>query len=362
MGDEEKSATHPGTVILLGSGETSAAAGKVYERAAAETGAGLKIVVLETPAGFELNSPAVAGAVGKYLEKRLQNYNPQVEIIPARKRGTAHSPDDRGIVQPMLAADWIFAGPGSPSYAVRQLQDTLAFNVLSAKHRLGDTLLFASAAVLAISAYTLPVYEIYKVGEDLHWITGLDLFAPYGLKVAFISHWNNQDGGKDLDTSRCFMGRARFTELLSQLPADVVVVGIDEGTALVMRFDRQVCEVTGRGTVTLLERGDVQVYELGQSFALDRLGNFELPDVDEMVDEELRNAIQATQMRSTRPPTEPSMLVLELVEQRERARENRDWGKADALRTRILDEGWLVNDTANGPQIIPVDQPRQVNA
>jgi cyanophycinase-like exopeptidase len=358
---EENSATYPGTVILFGSGETSAAAGKVYELAAAETGAGLKIAVLETPAGFELNSSAVAGAVGNYLEKRLQNYNPQVEIIPARKRGTAHSPDDLEIIRPMLAVDWIFAGPGSPTYAVRQLRDTLAFESLVAKHRMGDTLIFASAAVLAISAYTLPVYEIYKVGEDLHWIAGLDLFTPYGLKVAFISHWNNQDGGKDLDTSRCFMGQSRFAELLSQLPADVLVVGIDEGTALVMRFDQQVCEVTGRGVVTILEAGKEQAFEAGQSFAFSRLGNYTLPEVFEMMPGELRETLQENQKQSNRLSSEPSTLVLELVEQREQARKSRDWGEADALRTRILAEGWLVNDTANGPQVIPVTQPRQVN-
>ena len=69
---------------------------------------------------------------------------------------------------------------------------------------------FASAGAIAIGRYTLPVYEIYKAGHDLHWQDGLDLFGPFGLNLAFVSHWNNGEGGADLDTSHCFMGKERF--------------------------------------------------------------------------------------------------------------------------------------------------------
>ncbi len=81
----------------------------------------------------------------------------------------------------MLNADLIFMGPGSPSYAIRQLRDSLAWYYLIARHRLGAVLALASAATVAFSACALPVYEIYKVGEDLHWIEGLDFFKLYGL-------------------------------------------------------------------------------------------------------------------------------------------------------------------------------------
>ena len=57
------------------------------------------------------------------------------------------------------------------------------------------------------------------MGEDPHWKTGLDLFAPFGLRLVFIPHWNNNDGGNELDTSRCFMGLARFERLLERLMA-----------------------------------------------------------------------------------------------------------------------------------------------
>ena len=85
-------------------------------------------------------------------------------------------------------------GPGSPTYAVRQLADSLAWHRLIARHRVGATLALASAAVIAISALALPVYEIYKAGQDLHWQPGLDLFGAYGLKLVFVPHWNNAEG------------------------------------------------------------------------------------------------------------------------------------------------------------------------
>ena len=146
-------------------------------------------------------------------------------LVPARRRGTALSPDNPEIVAPLLDSDVIFLGPGSPSYAVRQLQDSLAWHTLRGRQRLGAAVVLASAASIAAGAYALPVYEIYKVGEDPHWKPGLDLFADFGLKLAVMPHWNNNDGGAELDTSRCFMGLARFEPLLAMLPADVVVLG-----------------------------------------------------------------------------------------------------------------------------------------
>ena len=56
----------------------------------------------------------------------------------------------------------------------------------------GTALIFASATSLASSAFVLPVYEIYKVGEDLHWKPGLNFFSDFGLDLVFISHWNKQ--------------------------------------------------------------------------------------------------------------------------------------------------------------------------
>jgi hypothetical protein len=56
-----------GPIALLGSGETSPAGGRVFETIAQRFPQPLRIAILETPAGFELNSEKVAGRVGDFM-------------------------------------------------------------------------------------------------------------------------------------------------------------------------------------------------------------------------------------------------------------------------------------------------------
>src|SRR5512138_1372465 len=97
-----------GIVALMGSGETSAAGGLVFEAAVRRLNPRPKIGILETPAGFELNTQRVAGRVAEYLTTRLQNYQPQIQLIPARKKNTPFSPDDPDICAGILNSDLLF--------------------------------------------------------------------------------------------------------------------------------------------------------------------------------------------------------------------------------------------------------------
>ena len=96
------------------------------------------------------------------------------------------------------------------------------------------------------------MYEIYKVGQDLHWIEGLAFFADFGLRLTVIPHWNNNDGGHELDTSRCYMGQPRFDALLALLPRGVTVLGIDENTGVVIEPATGECELVGQGGASVL--------------------------------------------------------------------------------------------------------------
>src|SRR5262249_50973865 len=158
-----------------------------------------------------------------------------------------HSPDDPAIVAPLFASNYIMLGPGSPTYAARQLSSSLAWRIVLDRHRLGAALVLASAAAIATSAFALPVYEIYKVRQDLHWQPGLDLLGPFGGHIAVVPHWNNREGGADLDTSHSYMGRDRFERLHTMLPAEVDVLGIDEHTAVFLDFRQGQILVLGRG-------------------------------------------------------------------------------------------------------------------
>jgi len=347
-------AERPGLVALFGSGETSASGRKVDDWLLGCLSPPIQVAVLETPAGFELNSAQVAGRVADFFRQRLQNYRPQVTVVPARKRGTPFSPDEPAIVAPLLVANVIFLGPGSPTYAVRQLRDSLAWQTLVARHRLGAAVILASAALIAASVRALPVYEIYKVGEDPHWNDGLDFFGSYGLSLAFVSHWNNREGGADLDTSRCFMGQARFAQLLALLPADMTVVGIDEHTALLVDFEAETCRVMGRSGVTLLRGGGEERFTRGQTFPVGELGPFQQPEPEAGIPPDVWKKVVAARRAKVAP--EPSSEVLALVEEREAARARRDWAAADALRERIAALGWRMTDTPTGPGLEPLSE------
>lgn len=344
---------HFGMVALFGSGETSYNGGKVFEYVAGRLPSPLKIAVLETPAGFELNSAQVAGRVADFLGVRLQNYRPEVEVLPARRKGVEFSPDNPAVVRPLLHANLIFLGPGSPTYAVRQLQDSLAWHMLIARHRLGAAVTLTSAATIAAGARALPVYEIYKAGEDIHWRPGLDLFRAYNLSLVFVPHWNNQEGGAELDTSRCFMGQARFTPLMAMLPQDVTVVGIDEHTALIMLPGEGVCRVLGAGGVTVIRGGREQRAASGDAFPMSALGPYSPPTPEAGLPAEVWAEAVATQRAAERAPEAPQE-VLELVEARQSARERRDWQTADELRGRVAALGWGIRDTDEGPQLEPL--------
>ena len=343
----------PGLVVLFSSGETSASGQPVYDWLFRHLSPPIRMAVLETPAGFQANSALVAEKVADFIRHHLQNHNPQVTVVPARKRGTPFTPDAPEIVAPLLQANVIFAGAGSPTYAARQLQNSLAWHTLVARHRLGAAIILASAATIAASSQALPVYEIYKVGDDLHWCPGLDLFGPYGLSLAFVSHFDNKEGGAELDTSRGFIGRARFDQLLTMLPQETTVVGIDEHTALVIDLVAGTCQVMGRGGVTLCWSEEEQCYLDGQSFAMSDLGPFRLPEPQVGIPDEVWERVQAAQTGAqTEVASGPPPEVLALVEEREAARARKDWATADDLRDRITALGWQIHDTPAGPELV----------
>jgi hypothetical protein len=346
---------HPGLVVLFGSGEIAPSGRKVHDWVMRQLPPPIRVAILETPAGFQPNSELVAGKMAGFLSHRLQNYDPRVTVVPARKRGTPFSPDAPEIVAPLLQANYVFWGPGSPTYAVKQLEGSLAWFLMVARHRLGAAMVLASAATFASGTFTLPVYEIYKVGEDLHWVHGLDLFGAYGLTLAFVSHWNNSEGGAELDTRFGFMGRARFEQLAAMLPGEATVVGIDEHTALVMDLEAGECRVMGRGTVTVKRLGRETQFRTGERFAVSELGPFELPAMEAGIPADVwEQALTAQSELQEQPASDAPEEVLSLVQEREAARAMRDWATSDTLRDRIADLGWQIRDTAAGPQVLPL--------
>ncbi len=265
-----------GKIALLGSGETAPSGKKILRRIMQQERKKYKVAILETPAGFQPNTEYVAGEIKNIFDFSLKEFIASVSVIPARNKKGILSPNNKNILEPLLTADFIFMGPGSPTYTVRQLKGSLALKFIHSIWKNGKTLCLSSAGALAAGKFTLPVYEIYKAGFNLYWEDGLDIFRETGFtNTTIITHWNNKEGGKHLDTRYCYMGKERFTRLKEILPSEALIIGIDEHSALLIDFPNRKLSVEGLGKVTLFYNGSSNkiVIEHGQTLEIGSILN-----------------------------------------------------------------------------------------
>lgn len=238
-------------LILFGSGEIAPTSVDIYRSTFLQLGKrDLTISLITTPAGFQPNVDSVYGEIRDFLLAALPDFNLKVIIIPINTHLEASNPE---YVKQIEQSDILFLGPGSPTYGIRQLRSTEVFKAIIEQVKNSATLILASAATITFSTHALPVYEIYKVGEDLHWVDGLDLYSKIYEPLTVIPHFNNREGGVGLDTSYCYIGKGRATKLLSCLPKESKVIGIDEHTALVIDLDTKEITVRGKGKLHELQ-------------------------------------------------------------------------------------------------------------
>ena len=263
----ERSASSSGTITLMGSGELTESMTRVHHWVVSRLDGPVKAVFLDTPAGFELNADDISERARKYV-RRYVGVPCALASFKSARRATAA--ETKNAVRKIEGAGYIFAGPGSPTYTVRNWAGTPLIEAVARRVDEGAQLVLASAAAIAVGHYALPVYEIYKVGEEPHWLEGLNLLAPYGLDLAIVPHWNNAEGGT-YDTRFCFMGKPRFDALTALLPQSGVVLGIDEYTACILLPGEGVCHVMGAGGVTVRRGGEEKTFAADSSFSLDEL-------------------------------------------------------------------------------------------
>lgn len=250
----------------MGSGETAPTMAKVHRALFARLPSDAPGVLFDTPYGFQENADEItARALGFFA----QNVGHALTLAPFR-RADADPLTRATAIARAREASFLFAGPGSPSYALAQWQGTEIPATLGDKLRDGGIVVFASAAALTVGAHTVPVYEIYKVGADPSWLTGLDLLGPLGLPVAVIPHYDNDEGGTH-DTRFCYLGETRLRTLEARLPEGHFVLGIDSHTALVLDLDAGTAAVEGLGGVTVRVAGRSHVLPTGTVTGLDSL-------------------------------------------------------------------------------------------
>ncbi|MFP5376238.1 MAG: hypothetical protein ACLGIO_05580, partial [Acidimicrobiia bacterium] len=254
----------PRLLVVMGSGETSPTMVKTHRELLARLGPPpVPAVVLDTPYGFQSNAADLAARAVEYFG---QSVGQPIEVAGFRAAG-GDPLEHEAMLARLRAARYVFSGPGSPSYALRQWRGTAVPSVLADKLRAGGCLTFASAAALTLGVATVPVYEIYKAGHDLHWLPGLDLLAEVGLRAAVIPHYNNAEGGTH-DTRFCYLGEGRLARMEAMLPEGAFVLGVDEHTALVLDLDAGTASVSGLGAVTVRSGGVSVEVPAGSSVAL----------------------------------------------------------------------------------------------
>ena len=251
----------------MGSGELTATMVEVHKSLLDQLPEPPQAAFLDTPAGFQLNVDQISGKAVEYFRVHVRH---SMAIASFKSRETITDFDAQQAFHILRNSNYVLIGPGSPTYAVDQCKESPVPEILTQCVAKGGCLVAASAAALTVGRFTLPVYEIYKVGHDLYWVDGMDILGQFGFDMVVIPHWNNAEGGTH-DTRFCFMGKPRFRSLESLLPQKVPVLGLDEHTACILDFENNQAEVKGIGRVTLRTSEGELTFNAGDRLPLDVL-------------------------------------------------------------------------------------------
>jgi hypothetical protein len=258
----------PRILTIMGSGETAPTMVSTHRRLTSLLPKPVNAALLDTPYGFQENAPELAARAVEYFKTSV---TVDINVAGLERLHDTHIAADPVQVERGLRAldnaEYIFSGPGSPTYALRHWAGTRVAEIVRHKLTNGGIVTFASAAALTLGKATVPVYEIYKVGQDVQRLDGLDILSTIGINAAVIPHYDNAEGGHH-DTRFCYLGEARLQLFESMLDADTFVLGIDEHTGLVINLDSNECEVVGKGSVTIRLRGANTVYPTGSTFSI----------------------------------------------------------------------------------------------
>ncbi|HSW42160.1 MAG TPA: hypothetical protein VLM76_06595 [Patescibacteria group bacterium] len=275
-------------LAIMGSGETAPTMAKVhralFDRLAAESatgsgtgqagagpagaGAPIPAAILDTPYGFQENADELSSRTVEFFATSVGR---RVAVASLRSRDADPLTLATAVAR-IREARYVMAGPGSPSYALRQLAGGPIPDAMAAKLATGGILTMASAAALTVGVVTIPVYEVYKVGEEPHWLEGLDLLGPAtGLRAAVVPHYDNAEGGTH-DTRFCYMGERRLRILEAALPEGAFILGVDSHTALVLDLEAGAASISGVGGATVRVAGRSAVFPSGSKVPIAALG------------------------------------------------------------------------------------------
>ena len=324
-------------LTLIGSGETSDRLLNLHQSLLSNLRPPC-LAFIDTPAGFQLNTDEIGAIFIHYFKKNFS-----LDITLARFRSEADSAASAAAI--LQTSNYIIAGPGSPTYAIKHWRDTTVYQTLVDRLDADAQLVLASSATIAISRYALPVYEIYKAGAAPHWVEGLNLLQPHGLDLAIIPHYDNKEG-RTYDTRYCFMGEPRLLALEKLLPDSTVILGIDENTAGTFDLKKKIVSVIGAGRVTIRHKGKDQHYREGDSFPFERLTPAHAAEAA-ISHQPLAISQSPISTQSVQSLYVPSH-IKEWARERDQLRAEKKFAESDRLRDRITTIGYSLKDSPTG--------------
>jgi hypothetical protein len=373
----------------MGSGETSPTMVTPHQQILASLGKlnSLKLTILDTPFGFQENADDLTD---KLIDFFTQSVGATPKAISLRNTSVTGAALGEA-VNSIRKSDWLFAGPGSPSYALKVWHE-LGVSPHFDEVLVDGTVVLASAAALTAGSHTIPVYEMYKVGDEPHWLPGLNLIERHtGMPAAIIPHYDNADGANH-DTRFCYIGERRLRVMESLLPPEVFIIGVDEHTGIRFDLDERTAHVFGRGTMTIRHHGKSWTVSSGESatfeeiishtgstivlgepaplFKVDPHKVEELLDagkvsdaVDALLnldeldrDTETRAAVHSLVTRLGHIAASPKVDIMSVVgpyvdallQARQAARAGGRWDDADAIRDQLMEMKVTIQDTKDG--------------
>lgn len=373
----------------MGSGETSPTMVTPHQQILASLGKlnSLKLTILDTPFGFQENADDLTD---KLIDFFTQSVGATPKAISLRNTSVTGAALGEA-VNSIRESDWLFAGPGSPSYALKVWHE-LGVSPHFDEVLVDGTVVLASAAALTAGSHTIPVYEMYKVGDEPHWLPGLNLIERHtGMPAAIIPHYDNADGANH-DTRFCYIGERRLRVMESLLPPEVFIIGVDEHTGIRFDLDERTAHVFGRGAMTIRHHGESWTVSSGESatfeeiishtgstivlgepaplFKVDPHKVEELLDagkvsdaVDALLnldeldrDTETRAAVHSLVTRLGHIAASPKVDIMSVVgpyvdallQARQAARAGGRWDDADAIRDQLMEMKVTIQDTKDG--------------
>ncbi len=375
-------------IVVMGSGETSPTMVTPHQQIWAQSTADQNSTYfLDTPFGFQENVDELTNRISDYFSNSVGIATKPIEL----RRVTESATNVASAVNQLRDAKWVFAGPGSPSYALKVWRETGVFQQLEKVLEQG-ALIFASAAALTLGTKTIPVYEIYKAGEDPYWLDGLNILHKFtGLDAVIVPHFDNAEGGTH-DTRFCYMGERRLRILEAQLPESTFIIGIDEHTGVSFDLENETVNVFGRGKLTIRKGEHIWELPTGNSATFSELAKhggvkrnvatspIHLPAAPEAVEEllnkgqvldavdallelddldrdlETRAIVHGLITRLGQMAASPKVdinnvvgpYIEMLLQARQAARSTGRWDEADEIRDRLTSLKVTIKDSANG--------------